>query len=396
MERKALQEVLAEQRLGLTGLIDAETASSIGSLLGAQALVKVVITDWYVSRVGVVVGPLGVGQKTGRITATLRIFDTSTGVVQFSRTCSTKVAGDSGSLALRGVSIVFDSRSPLGKAVRKLIDEMVASIVSEMQAVPWQGRIVLVEGEKVYVNAGRNVNLRVGDYLEVFRRGEELKDPDTGLSLGFTKEAIGCLQVEEVEEQFDTARLVSGEIGRRGDIVAYLREEEVPVVKRRFSSTRVPVREYQSVSGTQGLGQRSIVVIIPEVLIRRAVPRTVPDPAAETEMIRQLVDSGFRVVDQAKVANVRYTEITYSSLDDVRQAISLGRRFDADIIIIGEAFAEWATETSGFVSYRARAEARAIDAHTGNIIAADGKEPSAADLSEEVAGKKPSERQVRH
>ncbi|MEN3203824.1 MAG: hypothetical protein ABDK87_08910 [Atribacterota bacterium] len=55
---------------------------------------------------------------------------------------------------------------------------------------------------------------------------------------------MGCLRVEEVEEQFVVARLVSGATGRKGDIVAYLREEEVPVVKRRFSSIRVPVREY--------------------------------------------------------------------------------------------------------------------------------------------------------
>ncbi|MEN3203825.1 MAG: hypothetical protein ABDK87_08915, partial [Atribacterota bacterium] len=66
----------------------------------------------------------------------------------------------------------------------------------------------------------------------------------------------------------------------------------------------------------------------------------------------------------------------------------MGERFNADIIIIGEAFAEWAVGTSGFVSYRAQAEARAIDVHTGSIIAADGKEASAADLSEEIVGKR--------
>jgi len=388
VERKALQEILAEQRLGLTGLVDSEAASKVGSLLGAQALIKVVVTDWSVSRVGAQIGPVGIAQKTGRITIDLRIFDTSKGVVHFSRSFSTKVTADWGSFAVGGVSIRFDAKTPLGKAVQGLIGEAVASIVSEMQAIPWQGRVVLVEEEKMYVNAGRNVGLRVGDYLEVFKRGEELKDPDTGLSLGFAKEAVGLLQIYNVEEQFTIARLVTGQAGRKGDIVTYVREEELATVKNRFVSGRTLTEESFGSSDTQKLGQRSIVVIIPEVLIRRAVPRTVPDPAAETEMIRQLTDSGFRVVDQAKVANVRYTEITYSALDEIRQAISLGNRFNADIIVIGEAFAEWATETSGFVSYRARAEARAIDVHTGTIIAADGKEASAADLSEEIAGKK--------
>ena len=60
-----------------------------------------------------------------------------------------------------------------------------------MIEVKWSGRVAQVEGNTLYVNAGRETGLEVGDVLNVYRPGKEIKDPSTGLSLGFTENLIG-------------------------------------------------------------------------------------------------------------------------------------------------------------------------------------------------------------
>ena len=53
-----------------------------------------------------------------------------------------------------------------------------------MDRVPWQGKIVDVKGDTIYINAGVDSNIRAGDEFIVYKKGEELIDPDTGISLG--------------------------------------------------------------------------------------------------------------------------------------------------------------------------------------------------------------------
>ena len=48
---------------------------------------------------------------------------------------------------------------------------------------------------------------RVGDRLQVLRKGEELIDPETGISLGSEDAVIGSATVSQVQEKFSIASL---------------------------------------------------------------------------------------------------------------------------------------------------------------------------------------------
>lgn len=126
-----------------------------------------------------------------------------------------------------------------------------------------------------------------------------------------------------------------------------------------------------------------IMVMIPEIHIKRQVP----DPAGETEIIRKFVEKGFSLVDQGQIAAIRYQEKALSAVKDAQAAAALGLEFGADIIVIGEAFSEFASREAEWYTCRARVEARAIQTRTGRILAADGKHAGAKDLSELIAGK---------
>lgn len=132
-----------------------------------------------------------------------------------------------------------------------------------------------------------------------------------------------------------------------------------------------------------GLTAQKIMVVIPEVHLTRRIP----DPAGETEIIRLFVEANFNLVDQGQVAAIRNQEKVLNAVNDPALAMALGVEFGADIIIIGEAFSEFAGNEKGMFSCRARVEARAIATRTGKILAADGQHASGLDISENVAAK---------
>ena len=130
-----------------------------------------------------------------------------------------------------------------------------------------------------------------------------------------------------------------------------------------------------------------IMVIIPEQHLQR---RRIPDPAAETAVIRQFVENDFWVVDQSQIEEIRYNdELRLALQGDDNTAITIGKQFDAEVLIIGEAFSQRANFSSrGLVECNARVEARAIRVDTGQILATRGLTATAIDTSEEIASKK--------
>ena len=129
-----------------------------------------------------------------------------------------------------------------------------------------------------------------------------------------------------------------------------------------------------------------IMVIIPEYHIHREIP----DPAGETEVIKKLLAKGFEVVDQSQVSKIRYNEqIKAVIAGDAKLAAEIGLEYGAELLIIGEAFSESAGRiVGGFITCRARIEARAIKIDTGDILVADGKYATDLDIVEAIAGKK--------
>lgn len=48
------------------------------------------------------------------------------------------------------------------------------------------------------INAGSNQGLKVGDIFAVYEKGEELIDPDSGISLGSEDRKIGEIEITDV------------------------------------------------------------------------------------------------------------------------------------------------------------------------------------------------------
>ncbi|MDF2636056.1 MAG: hypothetical protein K0R78_2930 [Pelosinus sp.] len=137
-----------------------------------------------------------------------------------------------------------------------------------------------------------------------------------------------------------------------------------------------------------GLRDPRIGVVIAEHYIR-----PIPDPAAETAIIDQLTEAGFRrMVDPGQLARIRKSDAIKTILNqgDIKTAVRQMTNEQLDYLIVGEAFAEYAGMDSGYnvISCRARVEARLIKVDTGEIIAAQGFHRGGIDITEFTAAKK--------
>jgi hypothetical protein len=105
----------------------------------------------------------------------------------------------------------------LGEAVRKAMP----SLLKEIDRIQWRGKIIKVNGPKLFVNAGRATGLQVGDILKVSSQGADIFDPDTGLFLGRSPGDLkGTLEVVEFfGEDGAITRVHSGANFQEGDSI---------------------------------------------------------------------------------------------------------------------------------------------------------------------------------
>ncbi|WP_328774760.1 flagellar assembly protein T N-terminal domain-containing protein [Deinococcus aquaedulcis] len=130
-------------------------------------------------------------------------------------------------------------------------------------------------------------------------------------------------------------------------------------------------------------GDPRILVVIPEQVLRRVVP----DPAAETEVQRALIAAGYRVVDLTQTQHNTVRDTLRGGSVSPQARSELATRYQADLLVTGEAFAEEYGAVLGQRAYTARLELKVIDLATGQILFSDAFTGAATAATDAVAGK---------
>lgn len=220
VERRELEKVLSEQRLGESGLVTEQTAPKLGKLLGAELFVIGSVTECG-TKEGTIGGniPLfggSVTKKTARTVVDVRLVNTTTGEVIAAET-------KEGSESTTGVSVRYESidfsnvsnwnDTDIGKATRQAIDGVVELITENMGKIPWSGKVLKVNADgTLMMKPGSEGNVKVGQEFDVYRVGEDIIDPDTGLSLGAEETKVGRIKVTEdaLKGKAAKAKIVEG------------------------------------------------------------------------------------------------------------------------------------------------------------------------------------------
>ena len=136
-----------------------------------------------------------------------------------------------------GIGTKNFNSSSLGQASRKAIEDAVAQILKTsdtLAATPWEGRIADIEtgtgsASTLYINAGLNAGLKIGDKLEILQTGRPITDPDTGQVIGRTKDQhIGLCQLVTVDAKLSTATSLEGTISIKDDTVRLMASSPAP------------------------------------------------------------------------------------------------------------------------------------------------------------------------
>ena len=120
-------------------------------------------------------------------------------------------------------------------------------------------------------------------------------------------------------------------------------------------------------------------VLIPE----SHVGHPTVDPAAETEVSFLLKSIGATLIS---TKNAGLSDWAKDFLKETGKEIPTGLN-EADIIIVGEGFSEFAGATEKLISVKARVEMKAVDVKSGKILAVGRSTATAVDLAEHIAAK---------
>jgi curli biogenesis system outer membrane secretion channel CsgG len=85
------------------------------------------------------------------------------------------------------------------KAIDLSLDDILEGFLRQLDLLDWTTTIAKIEGENLYINAGKLSGLRIGDTLEIFGPGKEIIHPTTKISLGWTTGQLkGAIKITEL------------------------------------------------------------------------------------------------------------------------------------------------------------------------------------------------------
>lgn len=212
VERQKLDKIMEEQKLGQSGAIDPNTAAKVGKILGLNALVTGSISQFGVKKEGKDFIISQSKQQIVECTVDIRVVDTETGQVLLADSGKGVVRKASGKFLGMGNQSKYDETLE-GEALRAAIVKFTDNIISQVNKKPWSCRVAAVKDGRVYLNAGIEAGVQVGQKLKVFSQGAQIIDPDTGVSLGFEEAELGTLKISSYfGENGSIADVVSGSL----------------------------------------------------------------------------------------------------------------------------------------------------------------------------------------
>ncbi len=234
VDRSDLSAVLREQELKLEGLTN-KSAPTAGRLLGAQKIIRGSVTEFNEDDKGkgfrIGIGSRGVGtsvapkSRKGHVKIIVRMINSETGQVEGSYNAEQELVAKAIAIDVIKDNLSFGGESfkktALGQATQLAMRDIVQYIIKEMENEPWQALVANVKGGKVYINAGNNANLKVGDTLKCYRTVDQVIDPASGEVLGVEQAQIGTVRINQVFPKYSTAMFSGQYTPRRGDVLKF-------------------------------------------------------------------------------------------------------------------------------------------------------------------------------
>ncbi|MBN2598764.1 MAG: hypothetical protein JXR82_18430 [Marinifilaceae bacterium] len=204
IERAEIDRILNEQDFEQSGRVTQQNAAQMGSVLGVEIAVIGSVSEFGYKKgeTGGAIKGLGVGvsNQSATVGVDVRMVNTFTGEIITAENVRKQKSAKG--LKLRTNQLNFKDQkdfdeSLVGKAAREAIEDIVLMIDNSANNIEWQAKVITEKDGVVFINSGDADGLKIGDELSVYRKGEDLIDPDTGISLGSVDSKIGKIKITD-------------------------------------------------------------------------------------------------------------------------------------------------------------------------------------------------------
>lgn len=93
-------------------------------------------------------------------------------------------------------------KTVFGKVVDKILNTQVEFIQEDLKQIPFSARILRINGQKIFFDAGTSSLVNIGDMLMTFRIEEDPISNRNGGFYGYLETPVASLSVEQVQPQF--------------------------------------------------------------------------------------------------------------------------------------------------------------------------------------------------
>lgn len=195
--------------------------------LGVQFVVAGVIRDvgvsdpdaWGNSVIDRLQRGIGAANQNRRFVADLMIYDGFSGAPVYQKRFDTEARWNAGPGSSDGFGSAGFQETQYGKAVGRVMEDMVSAVNSALACQPFITRVTRVDGDKVTLDSGATAGLRPGDELKLYRSASFFDSP------GATPELVdsrATMTVNNVHPDFSNGRIpvYGGQINIQRDDVA--------------------------------------------------------------------------------------------------------------------------------------------------------------------------------
>jgi len=166
IERRLLEKIMEEHKLGMSGVVDPSSVAELGKILGVKTVVS-----------GTILGFEGTVEINARL-----------------------ISVDTGSI-IAAEKVHASSATRLNDLVSQITEKIVL-------AFPLEGYIIQRNGNKVTIDLGKRMGVKPGMEFVAFREGKVLKHPKTGEVLDVETIVIGEIEITDARDKTSTATIL--------------------------------------------------------------------------------------------------------------------------------------------------------------------------------------------
>jgi len=215
--------------------------SQQGKTVAADFLIKPEITDFAQKGkksgidVGGLLGKVGLGggtslflgeqEVTSKVGMNIRMFNASTSEMVASESGMKEQKKKGQALNISAFGVGYDQskfdETPFGQTTKAVIDEIVDKIVAKLNGFEWSCKVAKFNDEsgEIYLNAGTDQGINIGDELVLYKNNGEIVDPDTGEKMGADVERAGRVKIVRATNRMAVAKLIDGKKPETGWIL---------------------------------------------------------------------------------------------------------------------------------------------------------------------------------